>query len=105
MYVHMREFNLLCMIKKQYKQFTIPHTGGKIYENENRLYKRKRELRKVEEDAQCTLCDSCVKVCPTHIDIKKGPGQLECINCLECVDACTEVQSAFNRPSLDYLDK
>ena len=28
--------------------------------------------------------ESCVTVCPTHIDIRKGL-QLECINCLECV--------------------
>jgi cytochrome c oxidase accessory protein FixG len=40
-----------------------------------------------------------VTVCPTHIDIRKGL-QLECINCLECVDACTTVQAAFDRPSL-----
>lgn len=26
--------------------------------------------------------------------------QLECINCLECADACSKVQSKFNRPSL-----
>ncbi|NQY93908.1 MAG: 4Fe-4S dicluster domain-containing protein, partial [Campylobacteraceae bacterium] len=77
-----------------------PLRGGNIYEKEDRLYKHKRDLLKVEENAECTLCDSCVKVCPTHIDIKKGPSQLECINCLECVDACTEVQAAFNRPSL-----
>ncbi|OUR71729.1 cytochrome c oxidase accessory protein CcoG [Arcobacter sp. 31_11_sub10_T18] len=77
-----------------------PLRGGKIYENETKIFNHKRDLIKVEENAECTLCDSCVKVCPTHIDIKKGPSQLECINCLECIDACTEVQSAFNRPSL-----
>jgi len=26
--------------------------------------------------------------------------QLECINCLECADACTEVMGALNKPSL-----
>jgi cytochrome c oxidase accessory protein FixG len=40
-----------------------------------------------------------VKVCPTHIDIRKGL-QLECINCLECVDACTKVMGALGKPSL-----
>ena len=38
-------------------------------------------------------------VCPTHIDIRKGL-QLECINCLECVDACTTVMGALGKPSL-----
>jgi len=40
-----------------------------------------------------------VKVCPTHIDIRKGL-QLECINCLECVDACTKVMGSLGKPSL-----
>jgi cytochrome c oxidase accessory protein FixG len=40
-----------------------------------------------------------VTICPTHIDIRQGL-QLECINCLECVDACTTVMAKFNEPSL-----
>ncbi|MCD6212009.1 MAG: cytochrome c oxidase accessory protein CcoG, partial [Sulfurovum sp.] len=32
-------------------------------------------------------------------DIRKGM-QLECINCLECVDACTTVMGALGKPSL-----
>jgi cytochrome c oxidase accessory protein FixG len=40
-----------------------------------------------------------VTVCPTHIDIRKGL-QLECINCLECVDACTTVMGKLGKPSL-----
>lgn len=44
-------------------------------------------------------CLHCVQVCPTHIDIRKGL-QLECINCLECVDACTITMAKFSRPSL-----
>jgi len=53
----------------------------------------------VDESAECTTCESCVTVCPTHIDIRKGL-QLECINCLECVDACTSVMGALGKPSL-----
>ncbi len=49
--------------------------------------------------AECTTCESCVTVCPTHIDIRKGL-QLECINCLECVDACTKVMGKLGKPSL-----
>jgi len=47
----------------------------------------------------CTACQSCVTVCPTHIDIRKG-AQLECINCLECVDACTTVMGKLGKESL-----
>ncbi len=48
---------------------------------------------------ECTACEACVTVCPTHIDIRKGL-QLECINCLECVDACTSVMGKLGKPSL-----
>jgi len=53
----------------------------------------------MEPHAECTACESCVTVCPTHIDIRKGL-QLECINCLECVDACTTVMGKLGKPSL-----
>lgn len=47
----------------------------------------------------CTGCEACVRVCPTHIDIRKGM-QLECINCLECADACTPIMNKLGKPSL-----
>ena len=77
------------------------HRGGHIY-NENqqdKLVTTKKELLAVDETNECTYCDSCVRVCPTHIDIKAGT-QLECINCLECADACTQVMGALGKPSL-----
>lgn len=55
--------------------------------------------KKTNPSAECINCENCVKICPTHIDIRKGI-QLECINCLECVDACTEVMAKYNKPSL-----
>ena len=55
--------------------------------------------KKQDPHNECTNCQNCVKVCPTHIDIRKGV-QLECIHCLECVDACSAVMAKFNRPSL-----
>ncbi|MFA7091670.1 MAG: cytochrome c oxidase accessory protein CcoG [Arcobacteraceae bacterium] len=70
--------------------------GGNIYHNGQKIVFSAKELQKSEE---CTLCDLCVKVCPTHIDIKKGL-QVECINCLECVDACTSVMGKLQKPSL-----
>ena len=75
--------------------------GGHVYsdDQEKKLVKSEKELLTVEPDAECTMCDSCVRVCPTHIDIKRGT-QLECINCLECADACTQVMGALGKPSL-----
>lgn len=54
--------------------------GGKIY-NEN-------GDKALKHEGECVKCLKCVKVCPMHIDIRKG-YQLECIHCLECIDACT----------------
>ncbi|WP_345985765.1 cytochrome c oxidase accessory protein CcoG [Sulfurimonas sp. HSL-1656] len=77
-----------------------PHRGGEIYdEAKHKQYTKQKDLQAVEPSAECTTCESCVTVCPTHIDIRQGL-QLECINCLECVDACTEVMGALGRPSL-----
>ena len=80
-----------------------PIRGGDIYEGHGyereKKFEKQKELLSVEPTAECTTCESCVTVCPTHIDIRKGL-QLECINCLECVDACTTVMGALGKPSL-----
>ena len=80
-----------------------PIRGGDIYEGHGyereKKFTKQKELLTVDESAECTTCESCVTVCPTHIDIRKGL-QLECINCLECVDACTSVMGALGKPSL-----
>ena len=76
------------------------HRGGKIYdEDHHKLVHNQKELHEIDPDAECTTCEKCVTVCPTHIDIRKGL-QLECINCLECVDACTTVMGKLGKPSL-----
>ncbi|MGX2984546.1 cytochrome c oxidase accessory protein CcoG [Helicobacter sp. 23-1048] len=71
--------------------------GGAIYNAD--LQKIPEKLKFREPQAECVECEECVKVCPAHIDIRKGM-QLECINCLECVDACGSVQARYNRASL-----
>ncbi len=72
-----------------------PTRGGIIYDEEGqKLWKKPPN----KED-ECTGCEACVRVCPTHIDIRKGM-QLECINCLECADACTKVMTALGKKSL-----
>lgn len=71
--------------------------GGQIYDDgHTKLVDKQSQLAPAD---LCTTCERCVTVCPTHIDIRRGL-QLECINCLECVDACTEIMAKFNEPSL-----
>ncbi|MFA6193014.1 MAG: cytochrome c oxidase accessory protein CcoG [Sulfurimonas sp.] len=76
------------------------HRGGNIYdEHKEKQFTKQKDLQAFEPNAECTACESCVTVCPTHIDIRKGL-QLECINCLECVDACTTVMGKLGKESL-----
>jgi cytochrome c oxidase accessory protein FixG len=48
---------------------------------------------------ECIDCKACAKVCPVGIDIRGGL-QAACVNCAECVDACTHILSKKGRPSL-----
>jgi len=77
-----------------------PHRGGNIYdEHKQKQFNTQKEIVAANPASECTACQSCVTVCPTHIDIRQGL-QLECINCLECVDACTTVMGKLGKPSL-----
>lgn len=79
------------------KQVTYDfNRGGKVYENNIKSIFKINQWSSKEE---CTTCEACVKVCPTHIDIRKGL-QVECINCLECSDACADVMGKLNKESL-----
>lgn len=79
------------------KQVTYDfNRGGKVFENGSKsIFK----IKQWSNNEECTTCEACVKVCPTHIDIRKGL-QVECINCLECSDACTTVMGKLNKESL-----
>lgn len=72
--------------------------GGKIYAGGQNLG-QKRPSKPQGQNEQCVGCEACVRICPTHIDIRKGM-QLECINCLECADACEKTMAKFDLPSL-----
>ena len=81
-----------------YQAIYSTNRGGDIYdENKEKSIFKMKDLP--FEENECTTCEACVTVCPTHIDIRKGT-QLECINCLECVDACTTVMGKLGKPSL-----
>jgi cytochrome c oxidase accessory protein FixG len=69
--------------------------GGLIYDEHGKMISTKPK----GESDECTGCEACVRVCPTHIDIRKGM-QLECINCLECADACTKVMGKLGKETL-----
>ncbi len=72
------------------------HRGGVIYaENQKQI----TDIKQWMGTEECTTCEACVKVCPTHIDIRKGL-QLECINCLGCADACSTVMGKLGKKSL-----
>ena len=47
----------------------------------------------------CGGCEACVRVCPAGIDIREGL-QVECINCAECIDACSRMMKSRNKGSL-----
>ncbi|HPU16053.1 MAG TPA: FixG Ig-like domain-containing protein, partial [Polymorphobacter sp.] len=51
----------------------------------------------------CIVCNQCVSVCPTGIDIREGP-QIGCITCALCIDACDKVMDQIGRPRglIDY---
>jgi cytochrome c oxidase accessory protein FixG len=48
---------------------------------------------------ECIDCSSCVRACPTGVDIRKGLDAA-CIHCAECVDACSRVMSQFKKKGL-----
>ncbi len=55
------------------------------------------EKRKEQGLGDCIDCKSCIRVCPTGIDIRNGT-QLECVNCTACMDACDAVMDRVKLP-------
>jgi cytochrome c oxidase accessory protein FixG len=50
-----------------------------------------------ENSGYCIDCASCVRVCPTGIDIRNGT-QLECVHCTACMDTCDSVMKSVKFP-------
>jgi cytochrome c oxidase accessory protein FixG len=57
-----------------------------------------------ESTGPCIQCNLCAKVCPMEIDIRKGPFQIECTRCGNCIDACDLILGKKKRPSLLAFD-
>jgi cytochrome c oxidase accessory protein FixG len=58
---------------------------------------KKGEDRTAEGKGDCIDCFSCVRVCPTGIDIRHGT-QMECVNCTACIDACNPIMDKIGKP-------
>jgi cytochrome c oxidase accessory protein FixG len=68
------------------------------WRGEPRSRHQKRATAEGLNTGDCVDCNACVVVCPMGIDIRDG-GQLECINCGLCVDACDEIMVRLERPT------
>ena len=45
----------------------------------------------------CIDCDSCIRCCPTGMDIRRGL-QMECIGCGQCVETCDRIMARQSKP-------
>ncbi len=50
-----------------------------------------------KDQGDCIICNQCVVVCPTGVDIREGQ-QEGCITCGLCLDACDSVMDQIGKP-------
>ena len=86
----------IVFMKENFCMYVCPYSRiqSVLYDNDT-----KQVVCDTSRTSDCTSCNACVKICPTHIDIRKGL-QVECINCLECSDACDTVMTKLNKENL-----
>jgi len=60
------------------------------WRGEGRSRHQKKQRAEGNPIGDCVDCNACVAVCPMGIDIREG-GQMECITCALCIDACDGV--------------
>jgi cytochrome c oxidase accessory protein FixG len=56
-----------------------------------------------DEEKHCIQCKKCVRVCHMGIDIRKGPLQIECVHCGECIDACDQIMGRLKKPEAGLI--
>ncbi|MCB4203918.1 4Fe-4S binding protein [Deferribacterales bacterium Es71-Z0220] len=62
--------------------------------------KRMLNVKKINED--CSMCLSCIKVCPMAINPMEDGQSIACNNCGDCIDNCPD---NHKRPTLKYFIK
>ncbi len=53
------------------------------------LFNRVSLVRYKIDEAACTECGACAKVCPMQVDVRRNPNGAECIRCGACRTACS----------------
>jgi len=84
------------LLKINNSQFTIHNSiNGQLTTDDRQSATDDRQP--ATEKGDCIDCGSCVRVCPTGIDIRNGL-QLECVNCTACIDACDKIMDGIKKP-------
>ena len=74
----------MVLTKRPFCRFVCPL--GAIWSPFNRV----SSLHLAVEEASCTQCGVCQRVCPVDIRIYEDAGSTRCVRCMECVKACPE---------------
>lgn len=58
----------------------------------------------------CTLCETCIGLCPTHVIFVNGNGEIDtdingCIKCCACVKGCPMGARQYDTPFTAYLHR
>jgi polyferredoxin len=71
--------------KRPFCRFVCPL--GAVWSPFNRV----SSLHLTVDEARCTQCGACQRVCPVDISIYEDPTSTRCVRCMECVQVCPEV--------------
>jgi len=72
--------------------------GYDLARGEPRGKLRKTSDLSLARSGDCVDCKACAHTCPTGVDIRDG-SQLECVGCMQCVDACDAVMVKIGKPT------
>lgn len=78
------------VIKRPFCRFLCPL--GAVYSPFNRASLMRLEV----DEATCTRCNGCKRVCPVDLEVYRDPNSDSCIRCLECT-RCPSVSVTWAR--------